>query len=185
MRIENIEIHNFRQYRNLSFQFPKIEGKNDLHIIYAKNGVGKTNVLNALTWCLYATEMHLGDKYTASAILNNQQVQELRSHLPEDGSALGDATVRILFLSDDGAEKIRFQRVGKFSVTHDDVMQVGTEFTIMHFVDGEWNSIDSEEETAALVKSMFQKRYMIIFSLMVSILKIISRQDNLKILKME
>ena len=152
MRIENIEIHNFRQYRNLSFQFPKIEGKNDLHIIYAKNGVGKTNVLNALTWCLYATEMHLGDKYTASAILNNQQVQELRSHLPEDGSALGDATVRILFLSDDGAEKIRFQRVGKFSVTHDDVMQVGTEFTIMHFVDGEWNSIDSEEETAALVK---------------------------------
>lgn len=60
MRIENIEIHNFRQYRNLSFQFPKIEGKNDLHIIYAKNGVGKTNVLNALTWCLYATEMHLG-----------------------------------------------------------------------------------------------------------------------------
>ena len=152
MRIENIEIHNFRQYRNLSFQFPKIEGKNDLHIIYAKNGVGKTNVLNALTWCLYATEMHLGDKYTASAILNNQQVQELRSHLPEDGSALGDATVRILFLSDDGAEKIRFQRVGKFSVTHDDVMQVGTEFTIMHFVDGEWNSVDTEDETAALVK---------------------------------
>lgn len=152
MRIDKIEIRNFRQYRDLSFQFPRVEGKKDLHIIYAKNGVGKTNVLNALTWCLYATEMHLGDKNTASAILNNQQVQELRQNLAKDGNILGDATVRILLSSDDGKEKIRFQRVGKFNVTHEAVLLVGTEFSIMHFVDGEWNSVDSEEDTAALVK---------------------------------
>ena len=152
MRIENIEIQNFRQYRNLSFKFPNISGQNDLHIIYAKNGVGKTNVLNAITWCLYDTEMHLGDKYTANAILNNQQVQDLRMHLPEGGSAIGDATVRILFSSDDASEKIRFQRVGKFNVTNDAVIPVSTEFTIMHFIDGEWNSVESEEETLSLVK---------------------------------
>ena len=152
MRIENIEIQNFRQYRNLSFKFPNINGQNDLHIIYAKNGVGKTNVLNAITWCLYDTEMHLGDKYTANAILNNQQVQDLRMHLPEGGSAIGDATVRILFSSDDASEKIRFQRVGKFNVTNDAVIPVSTEFTIMHFIDGEWNSVESEEETLSLVK---------------------------------
>lgn len=152
MRIEQIEIQNFRQYRNLSFKFPSIAGQNDLHIIYAKNGVGKTNVLNAITWCLYDTEMHLGDKYTATAILNNRQVQDLRMHLPEGGSAIGDATVRILFSSDDSAEKIRFQRVGKFNVTSGAVVPVGTEFSIMHFVDGEWNSIDTEEETLSLVK---------------------------------
>lgn len=152
MRIENIEIQNFRQYRNLSFKFPNINGQNDLHIIYAKNGVGKTNVLNAITWCLYDTEMHLGDKYTANAILNNQQVQDLRMHLPEGGSAIGDATVRILFSSDDASEKIRFQRVGKFNVTNDAVIPVRTEFTIMHFIDGEWNSVESEEETLSLVK---------------------------------
>ena len=152
MRIENIEIQNFRQYRNLSFKFPSINGQNDLHIIYAKNGVGKTNVLNAITWCLYDTEMHLGDKYTANAILNNQQVQDLRMHLPEGGSTIGDATVRILFSSDDASEKIRFQRVGKFNVTNDAVIPVSTEFTIMHFIDGEWNSVESEEETLSLVK---------------------------------
>jgi DNA sulfur modification protein DndD len=152
MRIENIEIQNFRQYRNLSFKFPSINGQNDLHIIYAKNGVGKTNVLNAITWCLYDTEMHLGDKYTANAILNNQQVQNLRMHLPEGGSTIGDATVRILFSSDDASEKIRFQRVGKFNVTNDAVIPVSTEFTIMHFIDGEWNSVESEEETLSLVK---------------------------------
>lgn len=152
MRIENIEIQNFRQYRNMSFKFPNVNGQNDLHIIYAKNGVGKTNVLNAITWCLYDTEMHLGDKYTANAILNNQQVQDLRMHLPEGGSAIGDATVRILFTSDDASEKIRFQRVGKFNVTNDAVIPVSSEFTIMHFVDGEWNSVESEEETLSLVK---------------------------------
>ena len=152
MRIENIEIQNFRQYRNLSFKFPHVQGGNDLHIIYANNGVGKTNVLNAITWCLYDTEMHLGDKNTALAILNNQKVQELRQHLPEGGNTIGDTTVSILFSSDDAAEKIRFQRVGKFNETNEAVIPVNTEFSIMHFVDGEWNSIDSEEETLSLVK---------------------------------
>ena len=152
MRIENIEIQNFRQYRNLSFKFPHVQGSNDLHIIYANNGVGKTNVLNAITWCLYDIEMHLGDKNTALAILNNQKVQELRQHLPEGGNTIGDATVSILFSSDDAAEKIRFQRVGKFNVTNEAVIPLNTEFSIMHFVDGEWNSIDSEEETLSLVK---------------------------------
>ena len=152
MRIENIEIQNFRQYRNLSFKFPHVQGSNDLHIIYANNGVGKTNVLNAITWCLYDTEMHLGDKNTALAILNNQKVQELRQHLPEGDNTIGDATVSILFSSDDAAEKIRFQRVGKFNVTNEAVIPVNTEFSIMHFVDGEWNSIDTEEETLSLVK---------------------------------
>ncbi len=152
MRIESIEIQNFRQYRNLSFKFPKVSGQNDLHIIYAKNGVGKTNVLNAITWCLYDIEMHLGDKHTASAILNNQKVQELRNHLLEGESILGDATVRIMLSSDDASEKIRFQRIGKFNVTHEAVIPVKTEFSVMHFIDNEWISIDSDEETLSLVK---------------------------------
>lgn len=152
MRIESIEIQNFRQYRNLLFKFPHSSGGNDLHIIFANNGVGKTNVLNAITWCLYDTEMHLGDKNTALAILNNQKVHELRMHLPEGGSMIGDATVRILFSSDDASEKILFQRVGKFNVTKEAVILVNTDFSIMHLVDGEWNSIDAEEETLSLVK---------------------------------
>ena len=152
MRIEQIEIQNFRQYRNLTLKFPYRSGQNDLHIIYAKNGVGKTNALNAITWCLYDTEMHLADKQKALPILNNQQEQELRMHLSEGGCAIGDATVRILFSSDDSSEKIRFQRVGKFNVTKEAVIPVGTEFSIMHYVDGEWNSIESEEDTLSLVK---------------------------------
>lgn len=152
MRIESIEIRNFRQFRNLTFKFPHNNGENDLHIIFANNGVGKTNVLNAITWCLYDTEMHLGDRSTALELLNTQRVQELRQHMPVGGNAIGDTTVIILFSSDDASEKIRFQRVGKFNVTSDTVVPIGTEFSIMHFADGEWNSIEAEEETLSLVK---------------------------------
>ena len=152
MRIESIEIQNFRQFLNLALKFPYSNGENDLHVIFANNGVGKTNVLNAITWCLYDTEMHLGDRSTALAILNNQKVQELRMHLPEGGSAIGTATVRLVFSSDDASEKIQFQRTGRFNVTNEAVILVNTEFSIMHFVDGEWNSIDSEDETLSLVK---------------------------------
>ncbi|MBO4568196.1 MAG: AAA family ATPase [Bacteroidales bacterium] len=152
MRIESIEIHNFRQYRNVTFKFPNETGKNDLHIIYAKNGVGKTNVLNAITWCLYDTEMHLGDKYTANVMLNNQLVQELRKSIADGGNVIGDVTVKIMLSSDDGSEKILFQRVGKFNVSNEAVIPLNSAFTVMHFIDGEWNNFEIEEETIPLVK---------------------------------
>jgi len=59
MRITNIDIKNYRQYQSLSFSFPK-SNVSDIHIIVAQNGVGKTNLLNAITWCLYGKEPHLG-----------------------------------------------------------------------------------------------------------------------------
>lgn len=152
MRIESIEIQEFRQFRNISFMFPSDSKESDLHIIYAKNGVGKTNVLNAITWCLYDSEMHLGNKSTASPKLNNQKVQELRSHLEKGKSVIGNAAVCILFTSDDASEQIKFQRVGYFNVTLDAVVPVRTEFTVMHLENGEWTTIESEEDTLSLVK---------------------------------
>lgn len=61
MRILSIDIKNYRQYQSLSFKFPESKS-NDIHIIIAQNGVGKTNLLNAITWCLYGKEPHLGDE---------------------------------------------------------------------------------------------------------------------------
>ena len=69
MRLTAIEIHNFRQYESLSFSFPK-NSLYDLHVIIADNGVGKTNILNAITWCLYEKETHLGNESKALPRLN-------------------------------------------------------------------------------------------------------------------
>ena len=152
MRVESIEIRNFRQFKELLLKFPCIEGKNDLHIIFAKNGVGKTNVLNAITWCLYNSEMHLGDKSNASPRLNNQRVQEIREHLSDNDFSTGESSVCVTFASDDSSEKIQFKRTGKFNVTADAVTQLMDTFSVLHYSDGEWNAFETEEDTSAFVK---------------------------------
>lgn len=69
MRFEAIEIRNFRQYKSLNFNF-KRNSTYDLHIIEGSNGMGKTNILNAIAWCLYGDEPHLGDQSRSLPKLN-------------------------------------------------------------------------------------------------------------------
>ncbi len=57
MRFESITTKNYRQYKNLHIEFPKATA-NDIHLIIATNGVGKTTFLNAINWCLYGDEPH-------------------------------------------------------------------------------------------------------------------------------
>lgn len=54
MRIEYIKIKNFRQHHNIFLEFhKKKETGTDLHILIANNGTGKTNIMNAISWCMY------------------------------------------------------------------------------------------------------------------------------------
>lgn len=80
MRIKSIEIKNLRQLKDVMIRFDKDNDENDLHVILAENGVGKTNILNAITWCLYNKEMHLRDKENALEIVNSQVVEEKRNY---------------------------------------------------------------------------------------------------------
>lgn len=109
MRIESIEIKNFRQYQNVVFNFPKKHGVGDIHIILGENGEGKTNILNAITWCLYGEETHLGNKANALPMINSQFVQTCRTN----GIDKGDVSVMITISTEDGP--IRFQRIATFT----------------------------------------------------------------------
>ena len=56
--ISSIEMTNYRQYKGTQkLQFTSDKSKN-VAIIYGRNGSGKSNVLNAITWCLYGKEIH-------------------------------------------------------------------------------------------------------------------------------
>lgn len=74
MRIENVEIVNFRQYKSVEFDFKKTTS-NDLHIILGNNGIGKTNLLNAISWCLYGKEPHLGNEKIARKRINASELE--------------------------------------------------------------------------------------------------------------
>lgn len=52
MLIKKIQIHNFRQYKNVSLEFSTDQEKN-LTVILGENGYGKTTLVRAFIWCLY------------------------------------------------------------------------------------------------------------------------------------
>jgi len=57
-----LELENYRQYREQKIEFSTGEDGKRITIIEGANGAGKTNILNAVTWCLYGIEQHIGDK---------------------------------------------------------------------------------------------------------------------------
>ena len=75
MRLESVEISNYRQYKDIFFDFCT-KGSYDVHIIWGKNGMGKTNLLNAISWCLYGKEPHLSIKDRAKKKINTAVLME-------------------------------------------------------------------------------------------------------------
>lgn len=103
MRFERIVINNYRQYEKLELSFPNV-GENDLHIVIASNGIGKTNLLNAIDWCLYGEESHLGDKNDSLSICNLSVLER------ELAAGRNTATVSIAIHAREGENTIVFRR---------------------------------------------------------------------------
>lgn len=73
--ISSIDIENFRQYRSARIKFSRDPDKM-FTIIRGVNGAGKTNIMNAITWCLYGTEKHLGSDEKDLPITNTHALRE-------------------------------------------------------------------------------------------------------------
>jgi DNA sulfur modification protein DndD len=56
MYIRNITLRNWKAYRSASFEFPKPGKKKNVVLIGAKNGYGKTSLLEAVLLCLYGRD---------------------------------------------------------------------------------------------------------------------------------
>jgi DNA sulfur modification protein DndD len=141
MRIESIEIQNFRQYRKEKFVFPKLNGKKDIHVIIGENGEGKTNILNALTWCLYGEELHLGDKNTAICNINSQYVQELRNRKQKNGEA--KVTVE---MSIEGGGQITFMRTASYGIAQSTVIEINQDVVAIAKANGGHKIIQKKDD---------------------------------------
>lgn len=62
MIIESIYIKNYRQFVDEKIVFAKPDGIKKFTIIQGSHGSGKTNLLNAITWCIYGIEKHMLNK---------------------------------------------------------------------------------------------------------------------------
>ncbi len=76
MRISRIELRNYRQFKHAVLLFTKKSGT-DLHIFIGRNTAGKTNILNAINWCLYEDEPHVTAQYQGLEIPNLLAVDEI------------------------------------------------------------------------------------------------------------
>lgn len=70
MIIESIKLENYRQYKGPVEVNFSLDKEKNFTIIKGTNGAGKTNLLNAITWCLYDDEMHKPDTVSGGPIYN-------------------------------------------------------------------------------------------------------------------
>ena len=108
--IDKIAFENYRQYGTGSLSF-RTNGDALLSVLIAKNGTGKTTLLNAITWCLYDKELHLADDKTALPLVNAAAARSL----PE--GSLIPVSVAITIL--DGNNIVEFYRVINFKTSID------------------------------------------------------------------
>ena len=122
MFLDYIEIENFRPYYgNQRIEFGYNENQN-LTVILADNGSGKTSLVNALTWCLYGKELHdVRDK--------SEPLYNLRAAEEADSEELDEIKVSV---------KIRFYYFDED--LNKKYFNVSREISYQKWIDNQWSS---------------------------------------------
>jgi len=109
MDIDYIRMKNFRQYVDVKIEFARTSPRN-FTVIQGANGAGKTNLLNAITWCLFQDEKHVDSKYKGLPIVNTSTLDRAKEELI-------DLIVEIQFVQSDGkrvliTRNLRYREAG-------------------------------------------------------------------------
>lgn len=73
--VKSVSIQNFRQFKSVEVNFPYQDG---IYILSGVNGIGKSNFMNAICWCLYGEMPFLsqGEGNTRKNIINESALSE-------------------------------------------------------------------------------------------------------------
>lgn len=107
--ITEIELKNYRQYKNTTISFSK-NNESNLHVLKAKNGTGKTTFINSITWCLYGEEKYINNADKALNLPNEKTIKNTE----ENGFV--EVSVRITLNDDDSKKSIVFARKQRYRV---------------------------------------------------------------------
>ena len=156
--INSIEFNHYRQYKKFSINFTR-KAENNINIIKAKNGTGKTTFLNGILWCLYGKEYYISDTSKALDIMNETT---RRTAKPNDNI---EVKVKVKIETDESY--ITFERERKYQVSIDlindkkSVVPI-TPTSIFKVIETPKNSGNSKvyesfEETQSIVKQYFNE----------------------------
>lgn len=113
---ERIKLNNFRRYVDCEFNFSN-DYKNNVNVILARNGTGKSTLFDAITWCLFGEEDHLqiDSKYKedSETILNS----EIGFNLTQGDSI--DVSVELSVTDSNTNNKYLIKRVSRFTIFND------------------------------------------------------------------
>lgn len=149
-QISSINMTNFRQYKGEQILDFKNDKEKNVAIILGKNGAGKSNLLNALTWCLYGTEIHKkNDLYDSEGmpIINTGTLKDLENNQ----TTYAEVVVHLNTSIGPWAIKRRVEG-GKDALGEPYVSEVGR-LTVVHPVGGQ-DKIESGEDTQVLINNI-------------------------------
>lgn len=125
MKILKVRIENYRQYRSLELDLSK---NPDFVVIVGTNGFGKSNLLSAISWCLYGKESKAGKNlHYENSLVNFNTTEALKSG--ESCTVLVDLELE---LSDGQLASVRRTQV--FAKSNEGRVTKATEqdFQVMH-----------------------------------------------------
>ena len=148
MKFLTLEVKNFRQHRSITLDFSGPRG--DFVVLKGKNGAGKTNLLNSITWCLYGKTLE--DKETlAPSLLNQSAYLELQNGDSADVSV--SITVEV-----EGGLKGVVTRTASFTRENDSVLGKQTKFEVLT-EDKTLTGFQSETEPLDWIEANFPSRF--------------------------
>lgn len=151
MRINSIKIQNYRQYRSLNIEFNKKQD-HDIHVLIGQNGMGKTNLLNAISWCLYDQEPHLSDKNKALPIINIETLAEIPI------ASTGKIVVTILASSEDVKYEFTREAICKKTANAEVILMPSMPIVTITKNYEEGTKIFQSEEANTRIEGLFPKK---------------------------
>jgi DNA sulfur modification protein DndD len=135
MWIEYIKLKNFRQYIDEKIDFLSEDKNRNFIVFVAPNGAGKTNLVNAITWCLYGKELHqLKEKYSGLPLVNTTILRDM------EPGAITNVEVELM-IADEDIGKILIKRTQRFKKLEGQSDRVGINIQVMPVGDPSLNML--------------------------------------------
>lgn len=148
--VSSIQLTNFRQYRGTHTVELEYDRNKNVTVVLGQNGAGKSNLLNAITWCLYGIEAHKEkDEYDAQGmpLINTTALNEMGTN------ETAYAEVIISLDTDRGPWVIKRRITGRKNGLGRFVSEPKSQLTVIH-TRGDQNVIETGEQTQIYINNL-------------------------------